>query len=183
MSAKDWGPRLAARWERRLARQFLPAIPGRSIRIDPWHWRLGSWALMLLFVAVVALRGNFKAALVLAGFFALSVAYGWWRRRRPASPIGPSRMLVIIQERGAGWEQGGLTWRGGRQGRHTDNPSWYLRLRAPHVDGVLTVWSSGDATVHVGDQDHGQTHHYSVSSPEDVMACVHDLEAAVSRNR
>jgi hypothetical protein len=183
MSVKDWHTRLAYRWERRLVRVSPPAVPGRSIRVDTWQWRLGSYAFMLLLVTAVALFGSLKAALVLAGFLALTQAYGWgwswWHRRRPASPIGFSTLLVIIQERGAGWMQGGLTWRGGRQGRRTDNPSWFLRLHGPHRHGVLTVWSSGDATVHVG--DHGQKHHYSVSSAEDVKACVDDLEAALRR--
>jgi hypothetical protein len=55
-----------------------------------------------------------------------------------------------------------------RQGRRTDNPSSLRRLRARHAQALLTVWSSGDATVEGGNQDHLRTRHYLISSVEDL---------------
>jgi hypothetical protein len=178
MSADDWQTRLAARWERRLATSSLVDPPGRVIPVDTLQWRLWGYMFMLVLVVAVGVFGGLRAAVAFGAAFASIEVLARWLRRRQASRMGPAALLLIGMERSARWAKAGLTWEYGRENGRTENPSWWLALRGPHSSAVLTVWASGDASVDPGDQRQ-PTRHYSVSSAEDVNACVDVLEATV----
>jgi hypothetical protein len=76
------------------------------------------------------------------------------------------------------WERAGITWQF-TLGPVRDKSAAWVECELADAFGQLTLWTSGEAELDVGDIASGVTStHYDLSGPADVGKCLTDLTVA-----